>query len=246
MSAIPFRICRAFLLVSLSALLFSASCHRIPDIKAGIQLSIAHEVDAQPLMTDSIAYQNEAGNPYSVTRLEYYLSDFKFIRADGSFEEIELTHYCNPRKAESLNMDMELPEGSYIGLEFLLGIPADRNLSYTLPATSENINMAWPENMGGGYHFMKLEGHFIDDQGKEKGFAMHLGMNQWLVHIRLDRNMEFKGDQNPVRLSMNINEWFRNPHTYDFNVQGNYTMGIDSLMGKLSENGRDVFTLTNP
>ena len=244
MKAIPLYIYRAFLLIPVLSLILSGSCHRVPELKAGIQINISHEVDAQPLRMDSIAYQNEAGNPYSVTRLEYYLSDFTFIRPDGSSERVELTHYCNPRKAESLHFDLEVTEGNYSALEFVLGIPAERNVSYTLPATSENINMSWPENMGGGYHFMKLEGHFIDNQQKEKGFAMHLGMNQWLVHIRLDHNMDFKGNQNPVGLSMNINEWFRNPHTYDFNIQGNYTMGIDSLMGKLSENGADVFTIT--
>jgi len=241
-----FSIFHTFLLILALSLLFNTSCHRLPEFKADIQLDISHKVDAQPLQMDSIMYQNEAGNPYSVTRLEYYLSDFKFIRADGSSEGIELTHYCNPRTPESLHIDLTLSEGSYTALEFLLGIPADRNLSYTLPATSENINMVWPENMGGGYHFMKLEGHFIDDHQKEKGFAMHLGTNQWLVHIHLDQNMDFEGAQNPLELEMNINEWFRNPYTFDFNVQGNYTMGIDSLMGKLNANGGDVFTITNP
>jgi hypothetical protein len=229
----------------LAVLLALFSCKR-DDVKkmSTVQLEIAHEVAGEDLIMDTIRYENQAGNPYSVTRLEYYLANFTFLSNEGEEEVIEDIWYVNPRQPVTLSIDaQELPEGSYQTLQFHIGLPAEENVSYNLPATTENVNMAWPENMGGGYHFMKLEGHFIDSQTKEKGYAMHLGMNQWLVTVTLNKAVQLAGDDNRLRLTMDVNQWFENPHTYDFNVQGNYTMGVDSLMGKLSDNGFSSFTL---
>ena len=36
--------------------------------------------------------------------------------------------------------------------------------------------MAWPDVMGGGYHFLKLEGHYKKDS-LLAGYAMHIGQN---------------------------------------------------------------------
>lgn len=40
---------------------------------------------------------------------------------------------------------------------------------------------------------------------------------------------------------MNLNEWFRNPFIYDFNIDGNYSMGSSAAMAKLKANGVDIF-----
>jgi uncharacterized protein YwgA len=42
---------------------------------------------------------------------------------------------------------------------------------------------------------------------------------------------------------MNINEWYANPAVYDFEVDGNYSMGLSAAMLKLSKNGKDVFSI---
>jgi hypothetical protein len=44
-------------------------------------------------------------------------------------------------------------------------------------------------------------------------------------------------------MTMNLNEWFRNPAIYDFNVDGSSSMGSMSAMMKLAMNGPDVFRL---
>lgn len=225
-------------------LLFSCKKDQVKE-KAALQFEITHKVDGEALKMDTVRYENRAGNLYSVTRLEYYLSNFTFISSNGDEEKIEDIYYINPKKPASLTIDdIEMEAGSYSTLQFHIGLPADENISYNLSATSENVNMAWPEQMGGGYHFMKLEGHFIDDQNQEKGYAMHLGMNEWLVTVTLNQSIELTGDNNELLLTMDVNQWFEGPHTYDFNVQGNYTMGIDSLMGQLSDNGLSSFSLT--
>ena len=40
--------------------------------------------------------------------------------------------------------------------------------------------MAWPEMMGGGYHYMKLEGAFINDSSF---YNTHTGVQwEWIFH----------------------------------------------------------------
>ena len=42
-------------------------------------------------------------------------------------------------------------------------------------------------------------------------------------------------------MTMNVNEWFKNPNIYNFNTDGVFTMGDTILMKKLLQNGADVF-----
>jgi len=42
---------------------------------------------------------------------------------------------------------------------------------------------------------------------------------------------------------MNMNEWFKNPAVYDFNMDGNYSMSSMMAMEKLMMNGADVLKI---
>ena len=208
-----------------------------------LNVSINFKVDQQPLIYDSILYVNEAGNPYSVTRCQFYLSQIKLIREDSQTVDLKAWHYVDANVSSTCHINSsEIPEGNYIGMSFNMGLDATLNVPDGLPATSENLGMEWPVAMGGGYHFLKLEGKFTDSPN-EYGYAMHLGMNMTLCPVTVYGNFCVgTGCTNP-NLVMNINEWFRNPNTYDFNVDGNYIMGDMTNMMKISQNGVDVFTV---
>ncbi len=105
--------------------------------------------------------------------------------------------------------------------------------------------MIWPVEMGGGYHFTKLEGRYKLPGNGNCGYAVHLGTNNMLMlHNKLDVSLGLKANSSDTLfLTMNINEWFTNPNTYNFLVQGNYTMGNDTLMLMLKENAKDLFKI---
>lgn len=104
--------------------------------------------------------------------------------------------------------------------------------------------MAWPDAMGGGYHFMKMEGYFLDKSGLNKnGYAMHLGNNFNLIKVDINIPISITGETQNKTLTMNINEWYKNPSFYDFEIDGNYSMGVPNAMSKLAQNGKDVFTV---
>jgi hypothetical protein len=103
--------------------------------------------------------------------------------------------------------------------------------------------MLWPDVMGGGYHFLKLEGKYLDSLKNEKGIAIHIGLNSSLVnHHPINSDIKIvENNTSSVKLAMNLNEWFMNPYTFDFNRDGNYTMGDSTAMNFIKNNGNDVF-----
>ncbi len=202
---------------------------------------IGFQVDGVHLRFDTILYHNEAGNEYSVNKLQFYLSGFEFRNAAGAHSYLDTVIYIESISGESINFQLKgLEFGNYTSANFYIGLDSSHNVSASLPNTVENLNMAWPQMMGGGYHFMKFEGNFLSG-GTSYGFAMHLGKNQNLVPISITKNFMVTSNTDILQLNMNMNEWFKNPETYDFNIDGNYSMGSDDAMLKLATNGTDVF-----
>jgi hypothetical protein len=208
-----------------------------------IKVMLHYTVDQQPLIFDSLIYSNKAGNIFSVTHLEYYISDVKLIDKNANEIIRKNVHYINAR-TESTNQftisNVSLQD--YSSILFKIGLKSDTNKTGYLPPTIENQNMSWPDPMGGGYHFLKLEGHYIDSLTAILGYAMHLGTNTCLVNCRIDKPFSVNSKNQTLDLEMNINEWFENPNIYDLNL-GGYIMGNQTQMLKIAQNGGDVFTL---
>ena len=213
-----------------------------PVKETNLIINLYYNVDGENVFFDTIHYFNEAGNNYSISKLQYYLSAFKFIKSDGTPVQKDDVFYVDIRDQSTNKITFKnFTEGNYTGIQFILGLDSAHNITNALPNTIENINMAWPDPMGGGYHFMKLEGHFYSGTSTF-GYAMHLGLNPYKIDIDLNKSFNATKDiNNNITLNMNINEWFKNPQIYDFNVDGNYSMGNMAAMMKLTMNGKDIF-----
>lgn len=208
-----------------------------------VTIQLSHAVDGLNFYYDSLLYTNAAGNHYEVTRLWYYLSRVCLIRADSSLLLLKEYQFVDGAVPSTHSMKInDVAEGTYIGISYQIGIDSVLNQTDSLPATTENQNMAWPDPMGGGYHFLKLEGRFQDSTAMP-GFAMHIGTNAFLVHGKIYTPVTIGSGDKTLNMQMNLNEWFRNPDIYDFNVDGNYSMSSMMAMDKLMRNGADVFTL---
>lgn len=230
----------------LFVLAFFTSCmNEKGDISNTVMLNLAvnHKVDGQALQYNMYNYTNAAGNNYEVTALRYYLSNFVFRNSDGTMYTDPGIYYIDANDASTTTLHIpELPYGSYTGVSFNVGLSAAQNITGGLPNINVNNNMEWPDVMGGGYHFMKFEGHFTNNSGQADGFAIHLGTNVALVTIDLDQLFDAKEENNTLNLSMNLNQWFANPTTLDLDSLS-YTMGNASGMSLVAINGSDVFTI---
>lgn len=237
---------RALFFSSIAIFLLYGGCKKDEDIipeTINPEALLTFSIDTGTLYFDNLSYFNSAGNNYSVTNLQFYLSSFEFENANGNLHQFDDVIYVdgklNPGQVISFP---KLPAGNYKRMKFLIGLDSLHNKENALPNTIENNNMVWPVPMGGGYHFLKLEGNFIDS-GQTYGFAMHLGRTENSVPVNLVKNFSISSSTPRFNLQMNINEWFKNPHIYNFNTDGNYSMGDSAAMTKLKQNGSDVFSI---
>ncbi|MCB0756756.1 MAG: hypothetical protein KDB98_14235, partial [Flavobacteriales bacterium] len=218
-----------------------ASLYSCKKDELGYALTVTphYHIDGQELILDTIMYQNAAGNLYCVNRLRYYLSNFRFVRSDGS-EVIadDGVYFIDAREETEITLP-DVPTGSFKELRFNFGIPADLNVYGNLPNTSENVGMVWPEQMGGGYHFMKFEGYFSSSTGTD-GYAIHIGNNACLADISIATLFDVDADGS-MTIGFNLNEILANPNTFDMD-SGNYTMGIMPAMLEISANMHNAFT----
>lgn len=230
---------------------FLCSCKRKEQLEPIVELvedefeiNLSHHVDQIPFQTDQMIYISESGYQYSITKLNYYISNIRLIKHDSTYFLTKEYHYVDAAVAKTKRFSVkDIPTEGYIGLAFCIGLDSLKNQENYMEPSVENINMQWPEPMGGGYHFLKLEGYFIDS-AKTYGYALHLGTNKCLINVVLFKNIRLESRSKlSVNLEMNVSQWFRNPNTYDFVADGNYIMGNDSAMKKISDNGADVFTL---
>ncbi|MBD81422.1 MAG: hypothetical protein CL840_21065 [Crocinitomicaceae bacterium] len=229
-------------LIVLGVLLLGCSKEQYNKTPASsIEIRIDHSVDGQELTMDKIMYSHPGGYAYSVTKLKYYLSDIKLIKSGGSVSVSKFIYI------DALNPEtylFHLPENSsFNAIEFTFGLYEQINHHDSLPLTNENLKMIWPDEMGGGYHFMKLEGHYAPGNDAEKGYTMHLGANNFQFKVRLNTAFTLNNSRKQLVLNMNINEWFKNPVLYDFEKDGNYSMGIPENMKLLQNNGQTVFSI---
>ena len=253
-----------FIMVALMAV----SCTKQGE-RAYVDLNIGYEVNGEPLVTDTLCYVNEAGNPFLITEIQWFLSDIQLLDQNGEWLTLkqrdaqdsiaELTEHI-------FYIDTDIPEsqvlhgkqirtGHYTALRFTFGLDERDNRSGLFSDPPES-DMFWPDVLGGGYHYMKLNGKFAGDEGRLKPLAIHLGIGQnedctefyqnyFIVQLPIDFDVKENTD-NQLDLTMVIDNWFRTPHTIDFNETGSSIMQNQAAQRLFNGNGKDVFRIGKP
>ncbi|MCK9481693.1 MAG: hypothetical protein M0R38_08045 [Bacteroidia bacterium] len=233
------------LILLTTALVSIWGCKKEPKTGNGnINAKVTYNVDGTALITDTFAYTSAAGYSYKISRMEYFLSGFKLKHENGTMYSSNKILYLNALKPATNSFSLkEIPSGKYTEIYFYFGLDSAHNISRTLDANIDMANMSWPDMMGGGYHFMKFEGTYKNNN-KDEGFAMHIGNNKNLIEIHIKHNVEITIDNTTtLNLALNLNEWFKNPEVYDFVLDGSYSMNNPVAMQKLKRNGVDIFSI---
>lgn len=233
----------AFVLGLLFHSITSCDKDQIQPKEAKVKIDIRHYFENEELQLIPVMYINENGDTINVTDLKYYISEITFKNDNGiTYRDLDI-HYVDVKQPSSLQVFVDsVPPGKYDKMIFSLGIAEERNISNSLPNTMNNVNMAWPDLMGGGYHFLKFEGQFLLN-GQFYGYAFHLGKSKHKIVYELDlnKNLIFWNEQ--IVLKHDVSEWFKSPILYDFEIHEPYSMDNDSVMGVVKLNGSDVFSL---
>ena len=233
-----------------------------PDQYGKISLDFVHKVDGEPLQIDTLRYINAAGNHYMVTEVQYFISDVTLHKSDSTKQVInawkDIWYVDNDIPSTmTWNVYDSIQEGSYDSLTFTFGISEEKNQSMMFVDPPESL-MFWPEYLGGGYHYMKLNGKWLDTLGHLSPFDFHMGIGQIYdgqgnitgfvqnyFHVSLP-NSSFRVEKEKtthIELIMNIESWFETPHVYDHNHWGGAIMQNQAAMELAKENGVDVFSV---
>jgi hypothetical protein len=234
------------------AVFMAVSCKK-PMQSDDLTVNINYSVNGKPLITDSLCYQNEAGNEFMITEIQWFISKMGLQTEQGEWVELEpRIFYIDTNIPESQALRIaSIPVGKYKTLRFTFGLDEVDNQTgiYSDPPES---NMFWPEMLGGGYHYMKLNGKFVDANGQLVPLNVHLGIGQNADHSEFYQNYFTvegpinlniaENTENQFNLTMIVDNWFRNPNLYDFNTFGSAIMQNQAAQQALKENGKDVFT----
>ncbi len=234
---------------------------------AALKLKFHHTVNGENLILNSMIYSNTAGNDYEVTEIMYFISDIKLYLHDGRVIEPATwddIHYIDLNMPESLEWTVgnDIPAGSYDSLTFTFGISAEKNKSFLFVNPPE-VNMAWPEMLGGGYHYLMINGWWKNTQETRLPFNFHLGIGQiyannsgnvsditgfiqnaFTVKPSVTPFILESGKTKTADLTMNVDSWFDTPVVFDFNYYGGAIMQNQEAMHVGCLNGANAFNLT--
>jgi hypothetical protein len=232
------------------------SCEYLQE--AGVTLYFTQNVNGTNITVsdfDQLNYTNADGNVWSITKMQYMISDVRFYKANGDSLMIEGYHLIDMEDANSLyyTLPSNVPTNPFIGIGFNFGFDENDNIS----GQYEDLNAAsWssPEMLGGGYHQMKFEGRFITEVGDTSSFQYHslseireitqtdtIFHNNY-VHLKFTETFNFAADDT-IEVKMSVNEWFNNPNTWDLDTLSSMLMPNYAAQVMMTENISTVFSI---
>lgn len=235
-----------------------------PAPAGNLVINFEHFLDDQIVVPDTYMYINAAGNVYSFYLVRYFISDVNLYKNGVARKIKDWTDYfyidTDIPSTFKWNVYDDLTPGDYDSISFQFGFKDEDNQSYMFVNNPEK-NMVWPDELGGGYHYMQLEGKWIDPNDIKIGYAFHMGRGQTYnannepVAPFFDNSFRVSlpnssftindGKTTEITIRMNIEKWFKEPHIYDHNQWGGDIMQQQQAMNMAKENGWNVFSFHN-
>lgn len=230
-----------------------------------LTFSVQHTIGNDRLVFNQFLYTNAAGNEYLVSGLKYFLSDITLYHDHGSafvLDDWQSIFYIDESLPESKTIRFydKIPTGIYDSISLVFGISGEKNQSFMFVNPPEAL-MAWPEVLGGGYHYMMLDGKWKDPLGVAQPFNFHMGIGQLYNGAGYDIDSIYafvqnwfrvslpgsgfeigNGEEVTVGLTMHIENWFKDPYVYDHNYWGGAIMQKQPAMEMARLNGWNVFS----
>lgn len=240
------------LFILLPFLFFSCKKEKMEDIT----LLFAFRVDEQSLIQDQRIYRNLSGNLYEVNEIMFFISDVTLYKSDGSVIMKEGIHYVDIDIPSTLKWEIDaIPQGDYLAMSFTFGLTDAQNQSYRFVNPPE-CDMSWPTVIGGGYHYMKINGKWLAEDGQVKPFNLHTGRGQIYDNegyvtqfvdnsftVRIGKSFSLKKNGKNLLLVMNVNQWFNAQQLFDLDEWGGGIMQNQAAQELLKANGPYVFDL---
>lgn len=201
-------------------------------------------------------YTNEHGEVLTISKLVYLISDIEFVASDGTVFSAGDYNLIDARNGTGITFtpDVMVPEGDY-EVRFTFGFDDEDNNQNHPDLNSADGGWNVPLILGGGYHYMRMEGKYINNLVDPNiiNFQYHTirAANPMVTPLLLtDTSFVVSLGQinieegTGIEIMMNVSEWFKNPNTWDLTQL--YTMLMPNYDAQImmSENGaQGVFGL---
>jgi hypothetical protein len=172
------------LLVTLIVGLAVFSCHETEPTPMGrMRIAFDNVVGSSDLKLGTGTYQNAVGESFSITKFNYFVSNIRLRKEDGSeFVVAQDSSYFLVQEENPASQTITLsnvPAGNYTGITFVVGVDSARSMADISKRTgildpALNNGMYWDWNSG--YIFMKIEGtSAVAPAAQNNAFFYHIG-----------------------------------------------------------------------
>lgn len=222
----------------------------VPQVKYGsLQVNYAHRAGTDTFLINK-DYVNSSNETFRVSKLQYILSNFKLKKKDGSVLVLPNTYFLVDPKKSSIALN-NIPEGTYIGMSYLIGVDSLTTAGGAQAGALDPVNdMYWSWQTG--YIHFTMTGIspssiistkvFVHDIG---GFIAPNQTQQVVSHSFGQDSLLIKKDfRQLITIDVDILEYFKNP--VDISIAS-----VSSIMGPgknsvtSANNYKDMFTFQN-
>ena len=223
----------------------------IPESKnASLTVSFSALVNGKALVPINRYYQVSKQEAYTVTKLNYYISNVRLKRSDGSyFTEPESYHLIKHVDSLTKFTIKDVPPAEYVGIDYLIGVDSLRNVSGIQSGALDPANlMFWDWNTG--YIFFKLEGRYGSVTVEDAEYAIHVGGFQapysclQNVSLSFPNTLSVKSNGlHTIDINTAVDEIFKNPKDIGFDYYYSEVVKGPMIFQDISVNYRDIFTV---
>jgi len=204
---------------------------------------------------DVTTYTNANGEDLTLSKLVYLISDITFASSTGEVFDAGDYNLVDARigTGTSFTPDIMIPEGEY-AVSFTYGFDDEDNQDgvYLDLNVADGVGWGVPPALGGGYHYMRMEGMYENNMGDQTAYQYHNiraampGTNPLITQdtsINVDLGIVNIVEGTNIEVKMNVAEWYRNPNLWDLNVLFTVLMPNFDAQIMMNENGQNVFSL---
>lgn len=205
---------------------------------------------------NTLQFTNAFGNELTIERLRYLISKIKLTKNTG--EVITINEYTlvdlEDINSLSFSTNQAVALGHYSNISFVFGFTNEDNTdgTYTdLNSASWNI----PALLGGGYHYMQLDGKYINSSNIETGYNYHAiraadnpGPNPSFpqdTFFEVNLGEIHLNGTTQITIAMDIAQWFKEPNLWDLNQYDQMLMPNSTAQILMYQNGQNVFNLVS-
>ena len=191
----------------------------------------------------------------TLSKLVYLISDITFTSSTGEVFEPGDYNLVDARVGTGtiFTPNVELPEGEYV-VSLTYGFDDEDNQDgvYLDLNVADGVGWGVPAPLGGGYHYMRMEGMYNNNMGDQVAYQYHNvranmpGTDPVITQdtsINVDLGIINIVEGTTIEVKMNVAEWYRTPNLWDLNVLFTVLMPNFDAQIMMNENGQTVFSL---